>query len=161
MRRHDEWVSTSQPEIFDIPLREYTSEEKQVIYDHLKTRPDWTSAPMPAEYLVKIVGLPKGAPCNDWMDYSARIELTIEDEYLTQKDWDYPGSRWQGLNRVWIAQALKMHALDDALEMAMDDDGIDWQTFDYEMTATLNKYIADLEALPDHDGECYEDRGEY
>jgi hypothetical protein len=29
------------------------------------------------------------------------------------------------------------------------------------MMATLNKYLADLEVLPDHDGECYEDRGEY
>ena len=89
-----------------------------------------------------------------------RIQLTIE-EYLNSKDWDYPGSPWQGMRAVPIAQALSWHAIDDALEMAVNDDGIDWQTFDYEMTATLNKYIADLEALPDHDDECYEDRGEY
>lgn len=89
-----------------------------------------------------------------------RIQLTIE-EYLDSKDWDYPGSRWQGMRAVPIAQALTWHAIDEALEITTSDEGIDWEWFDREMMSTLTKYIADLEILPDHDGECYEDRGEY
>lgn len=151
-------------QIFDIPLRAYTQAERIYYNERLRTRPDWKSAPMPAEYLIhrfQVVDAPKGAPCPDHKSYTARIHFTIKDEYLSEKDWNYPGSRWQGLQSAWIAQALTWHAIDDALEIATSDDGIDWAVFDRAMMATLNKYIADLETLPDHDSECYEDRGEY
>lgn len=162
--RHDEWVPTSQSAIFDIPLstQERMSELFKQLFDEMPNRPqaDWASAPMPAEYLVATSSTPAGTPCADWQDYVMRIQLTIE-EYLDSKNWDYPGSPWQGMRAVPIAQALTWRAIDEALEIATSDEGIDWEWFDREIVSTLNKYIADLEALPDHDDECYEDRGEY
>lgn len=164
MRHVDEWVTISQSAIFDVPLptQERMSELFKQLFDQMPSRPqaDWAFAPMPVEYLVATSSTPAGTPCADWQDYAMRIQLTIE-EYLDSKDWDYPGSRWQGMRAVPIAQALTWHAIDEALEITTSDEGIDWEWFDREMMSTLTKYIADLEILPDHDGECYEDRGEY
>lgn len=165
----DEWRPTSQSAIFDIPLREYTLEERGIFFDQLGSRPqsDWASALMPAEYLVKTnsappfgTETPAGAPCPDWVNYAARIKITLNG-YLNGKDWDYSGSPWKGLSAYWIAKALVWHAIDEALEIATSDEGIDWEWFDREMVATLTGYLADLQAIPDHDGEVYEDRGEY
>ncbi len=163
MRRHDEWRPGpgSQPDILNLSLCEYSPEERENLGSLLKTREDWQAAPMPVEYLIEIVDAPKGTPCRDHYGYVARIQMTIKDEYLDNKDFGYAGSSWEGLHSGWIAWALTWRAIDEALEIATSDEGIDWEWFDREMMGTLNKYIADLEALPDHDGECYEDRGEY
>lgn len=80
---------------------------------------------------------------------------------IEDKDFDYPGSPWAGLHAATIAWGLTLHAIDEALEIATSDEGIDWEWFDREMMSTLTGYLADLQAIPDHDGECYEDRGEY
>jgi hypothetical protein len=157
----DEWTSTSQPGICEIPLREYGADERSSMYNDLQSRTDWGSTPMPSEYLMEIVDAPKGTPCRDYHGYVARIHFTIKDEYLSKKDWDCPGSSWEGLHSGWIAWTLTWRAIDEALEMAISDEGIDWATFDRKMMATLNSYLADLQSLPDLDGEPYEDRGEY
>lgn len=159
--RRDEWTPTSQPGICEIPVREYGAEEREKLRALLKTREDWATAPMPSEYIIKIVDAPKGTPCTDHYGYVARVHFTIKDEYLDNKDWDYPGSSWEGLRSGWIAQCLTWRAIDEALEMAISDEGIDWERFDREMMQTLNGYLTDLQTLPDLSSECYEDRGQY